>query len=90
MVFVGIMARILYFARLAEELGIRSEQIDLSEDCDTVAELVTMLQARGEPFESVFDGETRVLVAINQEMSEAVAAISNSDEIAFFPPVTGG
>lgn len=84
------MARILYFARLAEELGIRSEQIDLSQDCDTVAELVTMLQARGEPFASVFDGKTRVLVAINQEMSEAVAAISNTDEIAFFPPVTGG
>jgi molybdopterin synthase sulfur carrier subunit len=84
------MARILYFARLAEELGLRSEQLDLATDCATVAELVQVLRARGEPFASVFDGETQVLVAINQEMSEATAAISNIDEIAFFPPVTGG
>ncbi len=83
------MARILYFARLAETLGLKSEQIDLG-DCDTVTDLVTLLRARGEPYDSAFDGETQVLVAINQEMSEADAEISNSDEIAFFPPVTGG
>jgi len=84
------MAEILYFARLAESLGIKSETIDLSAECETVADLVGLLRARGEPFDSTFDGTTRVLVAINQEMSEPGADISNSDEIAFFPPVTGG
>jgi molybdopterin converting factor subunit 1 len=84
------MAEILYFARLAESLGIKSETIDLSAECETVADLVGLLRARGEPFDSTFDGTTRVLVAINQEMSEAEADINNSDEIAFFPPVTGG
>ena len=84
------MAEILYFARLAESLGIKSETIDLSAECETVADLVELLRARGEPFDSTFDGTTRVLVAINQEMSEPGADISNSDEIAFFPPVTGG
>ncbi len=84
------MADILYFARLAEELGLKSEQIDLSADCKTVADLVALLRVRGEPFDSTFDGTTRVLVAINQEMSEPDAEISNTDEIAFFPPVTGG
>lgn len=84
------MAEILYFARLAESLGIKSETIDLSAECETVADLVALLRARGEPFDSTFDGTTRVLVAINQEMSEPGADISNSDEIAFFPPVTGG
>jgi len=84
------MAEILYFARLAESLGIKSETIDLSAECGTVADLVGLLRARGEPFDSTFDGTTRVLVAINQEMSEPEAQISNSDEIAFFPPVTGG
>ena len=84
------MAEVLYFARLAEELGLKSEQINLSTECRTVADLVALLRARGEPFDSTFDGTTRVLVAINQEMSEANAAISNSDEIAFFPPATGG
>jgi molybdopterin synthase sulfur carrier subunit len=84
------MADILYFARLAESLGIQSETIDLSAECKTVADLVGLLRARGEPFDNTFDGTTRVLVAINQEMSEMGADISNSDEIAFFPPVTGG
>ncbi|MBT8433655.1 MAG: molybdopterin converting factor subunit 1 [Gammaproteobacteria bacterium] len=84
------MAEVLYFARLAEELGMKSEQIDLSARCQTVADLVEILRSRGEPFDSTFDGKTQVLVAINQEMSEPSATISNIDEIAFFPPVTGG
>lgn len=84
------MANILYFASLAESLGLRSESLALPQDCRNVTELVALLRARGEPFDSAFGGNTRILVAINQEMSEPDAAISNSDEIAFFPPVTGG
>jgi len=84
------MADILYFASLAETLGMKSEQIELSADCKTVAGLVKILIARGEPFADAFGGNTRILVAINQEMSEPSAGITNTDEIAFFPPVTGG
>jgi molybdopterin synthase sulfur carrier subunit len=84
------MADILYFASLAETLGLKSEQIELSIDCKTVADLEKMLIARGEPFSGAFGGSTRILVAINQEMSELAADIENTDEIAFFPPVTGG
>ena len=61
------MADILYFASLAETLGIKSEQIELSVDCKTVDELVKLLIARGEPFAGAFGGSTRILVAINQE-----------------------
>ncbi len=84
------MADLLYFAHLAEDLGIRSEAFELPADCATVNDLVEMLRARGEPFSGAFDGSTRILVAINQVMSEPDAAISQHDEIAFFPPVTGG
>jgi len=84
------MAEILYFASLAETLGARAEQIDLPAECRTAADLVELLRARGEPFAGAFDGSTRILVAVNQEMTEPGAAISNHDEIAFFPPVTGG
>ena len=84
------MADILYFASLAETLGIKSEQIELSADCKTAADLVKILIARGEPFADAFGGSTRILVAINQEMSEPTTNIANADEIAFFPPVTGG
>jgi molybdopterin synthase sulfur carrier subunit len=84
------MAKVLYFASLAETLGLRSEQLDLPTDCYSVADLVALLRARGEPFDSTFDGKTRVLVAINQQMSEADVPISGNDEIAIFHPVTGG
>jgi molybdopterin synthase sulfur carrier subunit len=84
------MADILYFASLAETLGMKSEQIELPAECKTIADLVQLLIARGEPFADAFGGSTRILVAINQEMSEPATDITNSDEIAFFPPVTGG
>lgn len=84
------MANILYFASLAETLGTKSEQIELAVGCNTVGDLVKLLIARGKPFDSAFGSDTQVLVAINQEMSESSASITNTDEIAFFPPVTGG
>ena len=84
------MAQILYFASLAETLERRSEELALPENCRRVNDLVALLRDRGEPFDSTFDGSTRILVAINQEMGEADTEIRDSDEIAFFPPVTGG
>ena len=84
------MARILFFASLAEALDTRAEEIDLPADCATGADLVALLRARGEPWDSAFNGDTPVLIAVNQEMSEIGIAIRNHDEIAFFPPVTGG
>ena len=84
------MVKILYFANLAETLGVKSEQLALPDDCNSVIDLVTLLRTRGEPFHSSFDGETRILIAINQEMSDGDVPITDNDEIAFFPPVTGG
>ena len=84
------MTNILYFASLAEDIGIKSEQLELPGECQTVADLITLLRARGEPYARAFDGSTRILVAINQEMRSEEAAISQGDEVAFFPPVTGG
>ena len=49
-----------------------------------------LLRERGEPFAGAFGGDARILVAINQQMSEPDATIADDDEIAFFPPVTGG
>jgi molybdopterin synthase sulfur carrier subunit len=84
------MAKILYFASLAETLGLKSEQLDLPADCESVADLIALLRNRGEPFDRIFDGKTRVLVAVNQEMGDSGMQIGGGDEIAFFPPVTGG
>jgi molybdopterin synthase sulfur carrier subunit len=84
------MADILYFASLAETLGLKSEVLELPDECKTATDLAALLRTRGEPFASAFDGKTRLLIAINQEMCDPGDEISNADEIAFFPPVTGG
>jgi molybdopterin synthase sulfur carrier subunit len=82
------MAKILYFARLGEQLNTASEELSLDE-MSTVRQLVEHLHQRGEPWSSEFESG-KVLVAINQEMSGFDGAICDNDEIAFFPPVTGG
>ncbi len=82
------MAKILYFARLGEQLQTSSEELSL-DDMSTIGKLVDHLQDRGEPWSSEFESG-RVLVAVNQKMSDFDSTISDGDEIAFFPPVTGG
>ena len=54
------MAQILYFASLAETLERRSEQLALPADCQSINDLVTLLRARGEPFDSAFGGDLQL------------------------------
>ena len=82
------MAKILYFARLGEQLKTSSEELSLN-GINSVRQLAHHLRDRGEPWSSELENG-RVLVAVNQEMSDFDSAVSDGDEIAFFPPVTGG
>lgn len=81
---------LLYFARLREAFGIASENFALPEGCSTAADLVRALQARGGAWaQELADGRPYRL-AVNQEMATADAALRDGDEVAIFPPVTGG
>ncbi len=84
------MAKLLYFASLREALGCDHEQLSLSADIQTVDRLKDLLAARGEPWTTAFTADAALLVSVNQQMAQADSAISDDDEIAFFPPVTGG
>lgn len=84
------MVEIKYFARLSESLGVRSEQIELDRQIKTAADLINQLISRGDNWAEQFNAENKILVAINKEMAEADTNICDGDEIAFFPPVTGG
>ena len=84
------MIKILYFARLSETLNCKSEPLEWTTDLSTVAALTDCLKNRGEPFSSSFSDDDQVLVAVNQTMAELSSAINDGDEVAFFPPVTGG
>jgi molybdopterin synthase sulfur carrier subunit len=79
---------VLYFARLRETFGTASEQIDLSSA--TVADLLATLRARGKPWADELSGERAFRVAVNQDLAGPDTALADRDEVAIFPPVTGG
>ena len=81
------MITVLYFARLREELNRDSESIDGVPD---MRSLVKMLQARGSDWADIFDNDQLLLMSVNQEMADLDTPLADGDEVAFFPPVTGG
>lgn len=84
------MVTIRYFARLREALGKASEQIDLPPGKSDLASLRHMLQGRGGNWAGELADGRNLRAAINQELAKGDTAIKDGDEIAFFPPVTGG
>ncbi|MEW7976397.1 MAG: MoaD/ThiS family protein [Candidatus Sedimenticola endophacoides] len=83
------MIEVLYFARLREQLDCPGEGIDPA-GLQSVADLIGRLRVRGGAWEEVFAGDQPVLMAVNQEMADPARALRDGDEVAFFPPVTGG
>ncbi len=82
--------KILYFAWLREKAGIAEEDVSPPETVTTVAELVEWMKSRGGGFAEAFADEGMVRVAVNQEHVQTDHPVAADDEIAFFPPITGG
>ena len=82
--------KILYFASVREKLGRDAEELDLPVGVATVAGLRSHLRARGGVWAEAMTESKLLRAAVNQDMAQAAAAIKAGDEIAFFPPVTGG
>ena len=82
--------KILYFAWVREKTGVAEETIQIPEEISTARELVGWLKDRGEGFAAAFSDERLVRVAVNQEYATLDEPVSRDDEVAFFPPVTGG
>ena len=82
--------KLFYFAKVREVLGIDREEIDVESNIKTLAELVAFLKLRGSQWQSIFDMSSSYRMAVNQELVEANHIINANDEVAFFPPITGG
>ena len=82
--------KLLFFAALREQLGTSAEELELPPDVSTVAALRNHLIQRGGTWQSVFADKRLVRTAVNQDMVQPTARIKAGDEVAFFPPVTGG
>ncbi len=83
------MVKVLYFASLREALASSGEEFPLPAGVASVAALRDHVVARGEPWAQL--ARTKNLrCAVNRAMTGFDAAVKDGDEVAFFPPVTGG
>ncbi len=81
---------LLYFARLREDLNLAEERIDFDPSIANVGALLAVLRRRDAKWASALAPDRPFRVAINQNLADAAGVIGDGDEIAFFPPVTGG
>ena len=82
------MIKVVFFAALREQLHC-SELSLSSENVTTVAELKIQLASKNEQWQQVF-ANTALLSAVNHNMVNSEQSVNSGDEVAFFPPVTGG
>ena len=84
------MLKLLYFASLRERMGLAEEDVSVPGDVATVRDLMTHLKSRDAKGQAAFANPSLVRAAVNQEFAAPSAPVRDGDEIAFFPPVTGG
>ena len=82
--------KLLYFAWVRQKVGRSEETLDVPAGVKTVSALVDYLVQRGPNYAAAFRDPKQLRCAVNQEHAGFEMAIGPDDEIAFFPPVTGG
>ena len=82
--------KVLYFAWLRQKIGHGEEEVTPPAGIATPGALVDWLVAKGGGYSAAFADKASVKVAINQDFAGMDDPIGADDEIAFFPPVTGG
>ena len=82
--------RVLYFAWIKEYVGQTSQNIQLPNGIDTVGALIPYLTKQSVGHQTAFKNVDTILVAVNRVYGDLATPITYKDEVAFFPPVTGG
>ena len=82
--------KVLYFSWIKDKLGKSNEEIQLNDNIKTINDLITSLKEINENYLDVFKDTSSIKVSINMETAEFEDRIHDNDEVAFFPPMTGG
>ena len=82
--------RLLYFAWIRARIGMAEEQVALPPEVHKVGQLLDWLAGRGVNYAAALQERSVVKVAVNQEYVDAGYVLKPGDEVALFPPVTGG
>ncbi|KIO37091.1 molybdopterin synthase sulfur carrier subunit [Shewanella sp. cp20] len=83
------MIHVLFFAQVRELLGESKLEVEASEQTTTAEGLRALLAAKDDKWGKVLASD-KLLVAVNQTISNWDTQVEDGDEVAFFPPVTGG
>jgi molybdopterin synthase sulfur carrier subunit len=81
---------IVYLARLRDALGLATERVAPPPGVDTAGGLRAWLASRGGAFAAELAAARAVRMAVNHEVANPATPVRPGDEVAFFPPVTGG
>ena len=82
--------KILYFAWLKEHTGQAFEELQLPDGVDTVGALIPHITKQSDGHGAALADLKAVRVSVNRVYGDLATPITNNDEVAFFPPVTGG
>jgi molybdopterin synthase sulfur carrier subunit len=82
--------RVLYFAWVRQRVGVAEEEVSPPPEVRDVAGLVAWLAARSPGHAAAFAQGRQIRAAVNQDFAGPEAPVAAGDEVAFFPPVTGG
>ncbi|RJF88231.1 molybdopterin converting factor subunit 1 [Oleomonas cavernae] len=82
--------RVLYFAWVRERVGVPEEEFALPAAVGTVGALLDLLEARSAGHAAALADRSAIRIAVNQDFATPETAVAPHDEVAIFPPVTGG
>ena len=85
-----VVIKVVFFASVRERLGVEEERVEIPAEVKNVAQLKAFLAQRGGKWAEVMEADQKLLASVNQEMASEEYTIQLGDEVAFFPPVTGG
>lgn len=82
--------KLLYFAWLRQEIGSSAEDVEVPTDVTTVEKLMTWLRQRGGGYAQAFAEDAVLRAGVNKKVVDTSHKLAEGDEVAFFPPFTGG
>ena len=79
-----------YFAWIAEIIDKREESLEIPSEIETIGQLIDYLSSIDEAYKKAFEKRKNIKFALNQVLVNENELISKADEVAYFPPMTGG